>query len=254
MMNKSKFLGLTGLLTLCGSFVVFIDKTLAEDCVQVVVPFTWTLNQTTGPGKNNVSLFQENNGPIFNTTSGTDVLNGSFTIGKSHNAPAAFCARLDALPQTVQLNLQGILDGTFANTTLGGSIQGALIETYTKTNGTIDLLPAFAEQIQGTGSGIFGITRTAIKNVGEGITPYTGTIDVSTKFGFGSGTLGDEIALFSQLRINGNLAGQTNFDIRYTVPVPWETDSLALIGSTVIFGLGLWSKQKFAQRRKDKKD
>ena len=30
-------------------------------------------------------------------------------------------------------------------------------------------------------------------------------------------------------------------------PVPWETDALPVIGSTVLFGLGLWAKQKFAK-------
>ena len=30
-------------------------------------------------------------------------------------------------------------------------------------------------------------------------------------------------------------------------PVPWETDALPVIGSTVLFGLGLWAKNKFAK-------
>jgi hypothetical protein len=29
--------------------------------------------------------------------------------------------------------------------------------------------------------------------------------------------------------------------------VPWETDALPVIGSTVLFGLGLWAKNKFAK-------
>jgi len=33
------------------------------------------------------------------------------------------------------------------------------------------------------------------------------------------------------------------------VPVPWETDSLPVIGSTVLFGLGLWGKRKLAQKQ-----
>jgi hypothetical protein len=31
--------------------------------------------------------------------------------------------------------------------------------------------------------------------------------------------------------------------------VPWETDTLPLVGSTVLFGLGLWAKQKLAQKK-----
>lgn len=29
--------------------------------------------------------------------------------------------------------------------------------------------------------------------------------------------------------------------------VPWETDALSVIGSTVLFGLGLWARNKFAK-------
>ena len=31
--------------------------------------------------------------------------------------------------------------------------------------------------------------------------------------------------------------------------VPWETDTLPLVGSTVLFGIGLWAKNKFAQKK-----
>jgi len=31
--------------------------------------------------------------------------------------------------------------------------------------------------------------------------------------------------------------------------VPWETDTLSLVGSTVIFGLGLWARNKFTQKK-----
>jgi hypothetical protein len=30
-------------------------------------------------------------------------------------------------------------------------------------------------------------------------------------------------------------------------PVPWETDALPVIGSTVLFGFGLWARNKFAK-------
>jgi hypothetical protein len=31
------------------------------------------------------------------------------------------------------------------------------------------------------------------------------------------------------------------------VAVPWETDALPVIGSTILFGFGLWTKRKFAK-------
>jgi hypothetical protein len=33
-------------------------------------------------------------------------------------------------------------------------------------------------------------------------------------------------------------------------PVPWETDTIPVIGSTVLFGTGIWAKRKFATRTK----
>jgi hypothetical protein len=55
---------------------------------------------------------------------------------------------------------------------------------------------------------------------------------------------------------NVNQANWAADDFTFTsaTPVPWETDALSVIGSTVIFGLGLWGKQKFGQHQKDKKD
>ena len=32
-------------------------------------------------------------------------------------------------------------------------------------------------------------------------------------------------------------------------PVPWETDAIPVIGSTVLFGTGIWAKRKFAGRK-----
>ena len=32
-----------------------------------------------------------------------------------------------------------------------------------------------------------------------------------------------------------------------SVAVPWEMDSLSVIGSTLLFGFGVWAKQKFAK-------
>ncbi|MBD2444065.1 hypothetical protein H6G25_12900 [Dolichospermum sp. FACHB-1091] len=53
-----------------------------------------------------------------------------------------------------------------------------------------------------------------------------------------SGIIGNNAGI-DNLVVNGNL-----------VAVPWETDSLPLIGSTVLFGLGLWGKGKLAKSQK----
>ena len=49
---------------------------------------------------------------------------------------------------------------------------------------------------------------------------------------------------------NPNLIGFFDFTQSLTftaTAVPWETDALPVIGSTVLFGLGLWAKSKFAK-------
>jgi hypothetical protein len=33
--------------------------------------------------------------------------------------------------------------------------------------------------------------------------------------------------------------------------VPWETDALSVVGSTILFGLGLWRKNKVSQKRSE---
>lgn len=47
-----------------------------------------------------------------------------------------------------------------------------------------------------------------------------------------------------------NSTALSSFQVNAT-PVPWETDALPVIGSTVLFGLGLWGKNKLAQKKID---
>jgi hypothetical protein len=35
----------------------------------------------------------------------------------------------------------------------------------------------------------------------------------------------------------------------FATAVPWETDALPVIGSTVLFGLGVWGKRKLVQTK-----
>ena len=49
---------------------------------------------------------------------------------------------------------------------------------------------------------------------------------------------------------NYNAAAGGTLDVNLKgVHVPWETDSLALVGSTIVFGLGLFAKQKMAKAK-----
>jgi len=40
----------------------------------------------------------------------------------------------------------------------------------------------------------------------------------------------------------------SKFSVSTSVPVPWETDAASLVGTTVIFGIGVWLKQKRSKR------
>lgn len=45
-----------------------------------------------------------------------------------------------------------------------------------------------------------------------------------------------------------------NINVTPAVAVPWEMDALPVVGSTILFGLGIWGKHKLAQKKTDKKD
>lgn len=62
------------------------------------------------------------------------------------------------------------------------------------------------------------------------------------------------IATFGQYQSNGSGTSTVynSFQINATAAaVPWETDALPVVGSTVLFGLGLWGKRKLAQKKID---
>jgi hypothetical protein len=68
----------------------------------------------------------------------------------------------------------------------------------------------------------------------------TGTVNVAA---------GDSFAFRIQAELDSSSAGEyaiTNFK---ATPVPFETDTLPLIGSTVLFGLGIWAKSKLVNKK-----
>ncbi len=68
----------------------------------------------------------------------------------------------------------------------------------------------------------------------------TGTVNVAA---------GDSFAFRIQAELESSSGGEfaiTNFN---ATPVPFETDTLPLIGSTVLFGLGIWAKSKLINKK-----
>ena len=86
----------------------------------------------------------------------------------------------------------------------------------------------------------------------------------STVFGTGSGdattinwvngTVADDIgSAYDDVSFSFNIATDANFTgstftVREYATVPWETDALPVVGSTVLFGLGVWTKRKLSKR------
>lgn len=113
------------------------------------------------------------------------------------------------------------------------------------------------------GKGMFIVGSTVLgtaagATVGAVTVPIVGSIPGSVAGAIGGSAVGIGQAIIENTDNAPDTPTKPPIDIQpppgSATPVPWETDSLALIGSTVIFSLGLWSKQKLAQRRKDKKD
>ena len=67
-----------------------------------------------------------------------------------------------------------------------------------------------------------------------------GSIFSDTPADFSSSGLGTVIN-------NADTSGDLTISSLTPAAVPWETDALPVIGSTVLFGLGLWAKKKFAK-------
>ena len=147
-------------------------------------------------------------------------------------------------------------DGAFAvEGTLSPNYQGstALWEIYDFTRllqvdgGAFDLasidLTAFSVGLNRTVN--FTGTKADFSTVTQSFT--TDALSGFQTFTFDSGfTNLTEVQLWND--------GIVQFDNVNVTPVPWETDALPVVGSTVLFGLGIWGKHKLAQRKTDKKD
>jgi hypothetical protein len=118
-----------------------------------------------------------------------------------------------------------------------------------------------------TNPGLFQITAvegiiTDIKKTGR-FDPLTGLPSVGDSSTFSipfSSVFPKEIPV--DFIFNG-LNGGNQVNVAYTisgdggteaVAVPWETDALPVVGSTVVFGLGVWTKRKLTLSKSSEKD
>jgi hypothetical protein len=76
-----------------------------------------------------------------------------------------------------------------------------------------------------------------------------GTFNFNSPFTLNAGQTSTLTAILSNPNIDYTAIKSITVDYNAT-PVPWETDTLPVIGSTVLFGGGVWAKRKFAARTK----
>jgi len=74
----------------------------------------------------------------------------------------------------------------------------------------------------------------------NGVNLTAGTQYYFVNTGFNNGDFG---------AYNSSITGVGNVTLGDVAAVPWETDALPVVGSTVLFGAGMWAKRKFAQKK-----
>jgi len=71
-----------------------------------------------------------------------------------------------------------------------------------------------------------------------------GTFDFTNQFNLNAGQTSTLTAILSSPSTDFTQIQAITVD---ATAVPWETDALSVIGSTILFGAGLWTKNKFAK-------
>jgi hypothetical protein len=215
----------------------------------VTAPFNWVFTQTTGPEKNNTSVFDTNSGPTQNVELASASLGGEFVFDAIHTPPEN-CGMIDALPTMVSFKMVGVLDGSYSDSTINLTIGGVGIEGFTKVSGSIDQIGNFIG-INDLSPGFSNIDETISKtfSVFDGkMLPYTGDVNTNLTFGFGGQNL-DFQTVFAQLKVSGEFLGETNFNIRYLQEVP-EPPTTALLALGLL-GMGLRFRKSRPDRRKN---
>ncbi len=148
------------------------------------------------------------------------------------------------------LNDGGVYTGTYV--TDGSSPATDTIYNVTGISGTIAkggttvLISGLGNAIgnntfkwDGTGIGVSGF-GIEFNDTNGGQYNLTGMDPNDPSYVFtGLGIFSSPLAISNGDIVTNNLAPAT--------AVPWETDALPVIGSTVLFGAGLWAKRKFAK-------
>ena len=147
----------------------------------------------------------------------------------------------------------GVFTGRYI--TDGSSIATDIVYNVTGISGTIDK-NGTTRSISGLGGATPSLGNNTFKwdGIGIGVTEWgiefsdsnggvynlTGPDPSATSYAFtGQQVWGNPVAI-----TNGDL---TSSSVTPPTAVPWETDALPVIGSTILFAGGLWARNKFAK-------
>jgi hypothetical protein len=132
-----------------------------------------------------------------------------------------------------------------SGTTTVAHIHAPTAVAGTGTAGVATTVPTFAGFPSGLRSGSYNTTLDL-------------TLASSYRAAFitnnGGTTAGAEAALISSFNtgrayFNIHTSSFPGGEIRaFATPVPWETDALPVVGTTLLFGFGIWRKNKLSQR------
>jgi hypothetical protein len=210
--------------------ITLIDTTSSWDGTNIIEPFGGGIGVTSG---------QTVTAPTVD-----NVLNSfSFILGPflyDYGNPVTFqgyVAQWDGSKATGPILYQSA-DQTYS----GGGFQ-----TYNFNTGSLALIPAQKYVLFLYASPTSGNTQQAfISDSGT----YSGGNFVFSHSNF------EELTTTNWNGKEGIIRGDAAFTASFRAPVavPWETDALPVLGSTVLFGLGIWWKSKPAQRKNNKKD
>jgi|688.fasta_scaffold69590_3 hypothetical protein len=146
----------------------------------------------------------------------------------------------DVILPNPPFNNNSVSGGVFNNATQAGSGTASNTITWTLPNTTF----AFGADFIGAGT---NPDRLALVGNFDGTGDQTFLIN--SQIGGANGFFGIVgTANFNSVVFTNSQTDVDAFSVdNASVAVPWEMDSLSVIGSTLLFGFGVWAKQKFAK-------
>ena len=203
----------------------------------VEVPFTWSATQF-GSQTLTRQLRNEGGSGHVEQTSGT--FSGGFHITFSHSPPADYLERLDPLPDTVSVQLEGRVSGAFSNPSFDISLPfvGLNYQTYVGISASVDPMGAFPDrEFRGLSSGSIQSDLATVRSVGQGDLDYAGSLNLSSLYGAQLFSLAGPITATVHLDVSANLVSPTTM-VRYRVSSVPEPASTCMGSAAALMLLG----------------